>query len=351
MIMHSQDSGDHIQLVEHRCMKRKNPLVSICTITYNHSQYIKECLDGFLMQRTNFQFEVLIHDDASTDGTEEIIREYEAKYPEIIKPIYEKENQWVKGRRGSMVFNLPRSRGKYIALCEGDDYWTDPLKLQKQVDFLEANEEYGLVHANGIIKNLKNGEVRLAYKNRDHLAGKDVFTMILLGKYSILTCSACFRKDLYTKLNITDTGGRKFLMGDTLLWLELSKHSKVKYIDETMVVHNHLEESASKSKDMRKILSFSMSGYELEKYIAEKYNVDEIVKKEIDIRRFRIFLDISYRGGLKKEGEFYFNELKRRSTNIKLQINDYLKVLSLKFSFLSGIINLVIKIMARIGAI
>ena len=97
-----------------------------------------QCLDGFMMQQTNFAFEVLIHDDASTDGTTEIIKEYEAKYPEIIKPIYEEENQWVKGRRGSAVFNFPRAKGKYIAMCEGDDYWTDPLKLQKQVDFLES---------------------------------------------------------------------------------------------------------------------------------------------------------------------------------------------------------------------
>ena len=96
------------------------------------------------MQQTNFAFEVLIHDDASTDGTTEIIKEYEAKYPDIIKPIYEDENQWVKGRRGSAVFNFPRAKGKYIALCEGDDYWTDPLKLQKQVDFLEKSLDYSM---------------------------------------------------------------------------------------------------------------------------------------------------------------------------------------------------------------
>lgn len=117
-------------------------VVSISCITYNHAPYIRQCIDGFLIQQTNFAFEVLIHDDASTDGTTEIIKEYEAKYPDIIKPIYEEENQWVKGRRGSAVFNFPRARGKYIALCEGDDYWTDPLKLQKQVDFLEANPNF-----------------------------------------------------------------------------------------------------------------------------------------------------------------------------------------------------------------
>src|SRR5690554_2985712 len=99
--------------------KHENPLVSISTITFNHAPYIRQCLDGFLMQKTDFAFEVLIHDDASTDGTEEIIREYEAKYPDIIKPLYEIENQYSKGRSGSRTFNFPRAKGKYIALCEG----------------------------------------------------------------------------------------------------------------------------------------------------------------------------------------------------------------------------------------
>lgn len=116
------------------------PLVSISCLTYNHAPFIRRCLDGFMMQKTNFTFEVLIHDDASTDGTADIIREYEKKYPDVFKPIYEEENQYQKGRCGTMVFNLPRAQGKYIALCEGDDYWTDPLKLQKQIDILEADE-------------------------------------------------------------------------------------------------------------------------------------------------------------------------------------------------------------------
>ena len=116
-----------------------NIKVSISCITYNHEPYIRQCLNGFIMQKTTFAYEVLIHDDASTDATAEIIREYEEKYPDIIKPVYETENQWLKGKRGSAVFNFPRAKGKYIALCEGDDYWTDPLKLQKQVDFLEAH--------------------------------------------------------------------------------------------------------------------------------------------------------------------------------------------------------------------
>ena len=119
------------------------PLVSICSITYNHAPYIRQCLDGFLMQETNFKYEIIIHDDASTDGTTEIIKEYAEKYPDLITPIFQSENQYSKGLRGFYArFVFPRAKGKYIALCEGDDYWTDPLKLQKQVDFLEANPEY-----------------------------------------------------------------------------------------------------------------------------------------------------------------------------------------------------------------
>jgi len=120
------------------------PLLSICCLAYNHEPFIRQCLDGFLMQKTDFPFEVLIHDDASTDKTADIIREYEAKYPNIIKPIYQTENQYSKGVKISTKYQYSRAKGKYIALCEGDDYWTDQQKLQKQVDFLEQNEEYSL---------------------------------------------------------------------------------------------------------------------------------------------------------------------------------------------------------------
>ena len=126
-------------------MKKKDICVSISCITYNHAPYIRQCLDSFIMQKTDFTFEVLIHDDCSTDGTTEVIKEYEAKYPEIIKPIYEEENQYQQGKSaGSAVWNYPRAKGKYIALCEGDDYWIDPLKLQKQVDFMESHPDYSL---------------------------------------------------------------------------------------------------------------------------------------------------------------------------------------------------------------
>lgn len=120
------------------------PRVSILCITYNQGRFIRDALDGFIMQKTNFPFEVLIHDDASTDGTADIIREYAKKYPDIIKPILQTENQWSKGKYVDKRFNWPRITGEYVAINEGDDYWTDPHKLQKQVDFLEAHPDYSV---------------------------------------------------------------------------------------------------------------------------------------------------------------------------------------------------------------
>ena len=112
-------------------------MVSICCITYNQEEYIRDALDGFLSQETDFSYEVLIHDDASTDGTADIIREYARQYPEIIKPILQTENQYAKGLTNvSGTYNFPRAKGRYIAMCEGDDYWTDPHKLQRQRNIL-----------------------------------------------------------------------------------------------------------------------------------------------------------------------------------------------------------------------
>jgi len=124
----------------------KKPLVSILCITYNHEQFIGKCLESLVSQECDFDFEILIHDDASTDGTQAIIIEFQHKYPEIVKPILQTENQWSIRPSGiNLRFNYPRAKGKYIALCEGDDYWIENDKLQKQVAFLENNPDFSMV--------------------------------------------------------------------------------------------------------------------------------------------------------------------------------------------------------------
>ena len=134
--------------------------VSVICITYNHEKYIEQALRGFISQKTDFAYEVIVHDDVSTDGTINIIKKYQNEYPELIIPIFEEENQYSKGVSITRDIVLPLARGKYVAFCEGDDYWTDPHKLQKQYDYMESHSECGLcVHeamAYDVAKNKKS---------------------------------------------------------------------------------------------------------------------------------------------------------------------------------------------------
>ena len=124
----------------------EQPIVTVWCLAYNQRDFIRDALEGFVIQKTTFPFEVIVHDDASTDGTTAIVQEYARQYPEIIKPVIETENQWQKGGLKHIIhiMNEKYRNGKYIAFCEGDDYWTAPHKLQKQVDFLESHSEYSM---------------------------------------------------------------------------------------------------------------------------------------------------------------------------------------------------------------
>lgn len=125
-------------------VENDNLMVTVNCLVYNHEPFLRQCLDGFVMQKTTFKFEVIVHDDASTDRSADIIREYAERYPNIIRPVFEKENQYSKGvtRELLHIIFVPKCSSKYIAYCEGDDYWTDPLKLQTQVDFMERHPEF-----------------------------------------------------------------------------------------------------------------------------------------------------------------------------------------------------------------
>lgn len=179
--------------------------VSIWCTAYNHQKYIRQCLDGFVNQKTNFEFEAIVHDDASTDSTASIIREYEQKYPNIIKPIYQTVNQYSQKHINMInTFFLPKAKGKYIAMCEGDDYWIDPLKLQKQIDFLEEHEECGLVHTYFNYVNTSNEEINppnLFYQElKNRICDGYIWDYYLVNPGFILTCTCCFRMSLYRSL-------------------------------------------------------------------------------------------------------------------------------------------------------
>lgn len=210
------------------------PMVSICCATYNHVLFIRQCLDGFVMQKTKFPIEILIHDDASTDGTQDIIREYEAKYPNIIKPIYQKENQYSKGVKVSLVYNYSRVKGKYIALCEGDDYWTDPYKLQKQVDFLESHPDYVMCShrwSDFIQLDLTFGDTRP--KNISGNGKEYNLNDLIYGRWFYQPVTVMFRHDAL------DWGryARCEYSMDIVLFYELLRHGKGFCLFETMAVY------------------------------------------------------------------------------------------------------------------
>ena len=212
------------------------PLVSICSITYNHAPYIRQCLDGMLMQQTDFTFEIIINDDCSTDGTTEIIREYAERYPEIVKPVFHEENQYQKGVRGMFAkFVFPKAKGKYIALCEGDDYWTDPLKLQKQVDFLEANSEYSLCFHNAMVhyEDGKTADCIFA-----ELQTRTYSRQELLKSWKAPTASFLFQRGvLYSSINQKVQASKKLVYGDLPLILTASYCGKIWCINDVMSIY------------------------------------------------------------------------------------------------------------------
>ena len=176
-------------------------LVAINCLAFNHGPYIKECLEGFVMQKTDFRFVAIVHEDASTDDTARVIREYAEKYPEIIKPVFETENQYSKGKVID-AYNYDRARGRYIAVCEGDDYWTDPYKLQKQVDWMDAHPNYSICfhrvkHRNIYTYEERDDKCQQILKNQE---GVDISIRMLSNGWYTQPLSSLFRVSMYDRL-------------------------------------------------------------------------------------------------------------------------------------------------------
>ncbi|MBM3241971.1 glycosyltransferase [Candidatus Poribacteria bacterium] len=255
-----------------------HPLVTVRTYTYQHRDFIRQCLDGVLMQKTTFPFEFIIGEDFSTDGTREIVFEYAQRYPDVIRVITADYNV---GGEANVIRCRRRTRGKYIALCDGDDYWTDPLKLQKQVDFLEAHPECGLVHTNCDVLYVAENKIvhsfckfwgnrQIHYKDQGQL-----FYMLTEGPYPIKNSTIVFRASLYDTIQkqLDEIRGQ-FLMGDLAVWLEMSRLAKFHYIDEACAVYRVLPESVSRSRSVVKQLRFTLSAEEMRVYFVKKYRTD-----------------------------------------------------------------------------
>jgi glycosyltransferase involved in cell wall biosynthesis len=252
---------------------RKHPLVSVHMITFNHEPYIERAIEGVLMQERDFPIELVIGEDCSTDGTRELVLRYQKERPDTIRVI-------MSGHNVGAVANELRTdracRGKYIAFCEGDDYWHDPLKLQKQVDYLESHPEVGLVFGGFDRYHVETGR-RARWQPTSVANGKpgDRFTMILSGEYPCpLTCTVCMRRDLYQSIreNNPDNYSDEFPMTDTQTWLEAARVSGIERINESLATHNILPESLANSKDAGRRMRFAMADYRLLLHLANKHH-------------------------------------------------------------------------------
>jgi len=212
--------------------------VSVCVPAYNHEKYIAQMLDGALMQQTTFPFEIVIGDDASTDRTQEIIRDYMDKYPGRIRAFLHEENQGPKeprefAGRNNVLALLKACKGEYVAMCEGDDYWTDTLKLQKQVDFLDANPDFSICHHNVEVI-YEDGSPSHFFNSADQ---KLVSTIedILEDKWFMATASWLYRNHFLN--NDFADWHAKAAAGDWAVVIQLAAHGKIGYLPETMGIY------------------------------------------------------------------------------------------------------------------
>lgn len=260
---------------------KQNMMVSVSMITYNHEKFIAEAIEGVVMQKTNFPFELVIGEDCSTDSTRAICIEYQKKYPDIIKLRLPETNQ---GMMLNWINNINTGQGKYIALCDGDDYWTDPYKLQKQVDFMEAHPDFAMcshkVHT--LMCGVMDENIEI---EKDVLATED----LIQKDWALLTASIFFRKEAHK----TPDWYYTVKNGDYALQLIVSLSGKIKFLPDYMAVYRqHLGGMSSTLKPLNQTAWMVYLLHEFDKYTNHTY------KKSIIERIKRMFkLQIYYAKG------------------------------------------------------
>jgi glycosyltransferase involved in cell wall biosynthesis len=263
--------------------------VSVLMPTYNHETFINQAIESFLAQVCNFEIELIIGNDASTDTTLEIAEEYAENNPNKIKLINHQSNQ---GLLQNYKSTIEVAQGEYFAILESDDYWTDNLKLQKQVDFLDANPDYGLCFTRW--EKLKNNALTLQGDATQILSKNEerLYEYFLLRNI-IFSPTTCFRRNLYEKYcNIDDYIGLDFKMFDYPVWLSLIRHAKIYFLNSPTAVYRVLGSSISNSTDIDKRLLFEENTARIRRYIISLYGSGSLTVRQIRIRE--IFVQARY---------------------------------------------------------
>lgn len=261
------------------------PKVSVIMLAYNHGKYIADAMESVVKQKTDFPFELIIGEDCSTDNTLEIIKKYQEKYKNI-HLISDEKNVGIVANELRV---MQQCQGKYIAFCEADDFWTDELKLQKQVDFLEKNEDFGLVHADvNHWEQAKNKlEKSVNKSNQIQIPSGNIFEFLMIPSHSIKTMTVCLRRNLLEKYYLQDQEimQQDWKLIDISIWLMIAKHSKIHYFDEVFATYRLLDESMSRSKNKQKLYEFHQKIYSIFDFFLQKYQCSENVKRTIAVQK------------------------------------------------------------------
>lgn len=280
---------------------KEEPVVSVVCLTYNHGKYVKDMLDGLLSQETNFSVEFIIHDDASTDETVQILMEYQKKYPGVFHVIYEKENQWSKGIKITQKIVMPLVRGKYVAFCEGDDFWIDNHKLQEQVDFLENHPDYACVAHNSLRYDCENGSLKA--QNQFNCSKTIEEKYIIDRRFPFLaTASKVYRKEAFLLDGFFLECGE---VGDLPTEYYALTKGKFYYIDKIMSVYRYMSKGSWSSRmqcDMKANMKFRVQ------YLEFLYKYNNFTEKKYEFyicvfmsRSCHIIVDILTNNNISKD--------------------------------------------------
>jgi len=266
-----------------------NPVVSVVMITYGHESYIKEAVNSVLMQECDFQFELIIANDKSPDGTDAIIRDILNDHPRshCIRYFHHNKNM---GLVSNFNFALKKATGKYIALCEGDDYWIDSLKLKKQVDFLEANSKLGMAHSAYFLRNDNEKTFRLMRSSFNH-QDRNLPWGIIGQELIICTSSVLFRTDLHRRF--TNQYQKDFSLvpiADTQTWFHFARLSGIGYINQPLSVYRKSASGVTGSVNTKARIRFLENALKLDLYLADTYNAPEIWREKIKYKFSRSIL-------------------------------------------------------------
>ncbi len=266
-------------------------MVSVCMITYNHEKYIGRAIEGVLLQKCNFSVELIIGEDCSTDNTRKICEEYQRKN-NIIKLLPSEINL---GIIPNFIRTLNSCSGKYIAICEGDDYWIDPLKLQKQLDYLERNLNVSFVATNYSIYDEKTNQTKKVATSK-----RIDFYTLLKRKNQIPTLTTCIKSEyIFDYIREINPLEKNWPVGDYPLWLYLSQKGKIGVIPEYTANYNKRQNSACHYTDKKKQYQFYLNVIDIARFYSNKYGTSTSIEKRI--KRNKIDTLINYGYSLKNE--------------------------------------------------